>query len=128
MLALAGWRWRPNEEAGSPEGLLASLVSDVAATAEVAVFADEVHREVNPADWTLCRLDEVPLPVSLSGRSGEHERTSQFGRSASMESSPGARQTLGSSQYDRMHTMKRDRASSAATKRAALLIHRLTRE
>jgi hypothetical protein len=57
MLAPAGWRWRPNEEAGSPPGLLASLVSDVAGTAEVAVLADEVRREVSPADWTLHRLE-----------------------------------------------------------------------
>jgi hypothetical protein len=57
MLAPAGWRWRPNEEAGNPEGLLASLVSDVAATAEIAVFVDDVAREVSPADWTLHRLE-----------------------------------------------------------------------
>ncbi len=57
MLAPAGWRWRPNEEAGNPEGLLASLVSDAAATAEIAVFVDDVAREVNPADWTLHRLE-----------------------------------------------------------------------
>lgn len=57
MLAPAGWRWRPNEEAGNPAGLLASLVSDVAATAEIAVFADEVRREVSPADWALHRLE-----------------------------------------------------------------------
>lgn len=57
MLAPAGWRWRPNEEVGSPQGLLASLVSDVAATAEVAVFADEVRREVSPAEWALHRLE-----------------------------------------------------------------------
>lgn len=59
MLAPTGWRWRPTGEAGNPPGLLASLVSDSAATAEIAVFVDEVPREVHPADWTLLRLERA---------------------------------------------------------------------
>lgn len=57
MLAPAGWRWRPAEEAQGPPGLLVSLVSDALATAEITVIADDVPREVGPADWALHHLE-----------------------------------------------------------------------
>lgn len=57
LLAPPGFRWRPLEEAQSPDGLLVSLVRPLPETVEIAVFADDVAREVSPAEWALHRLE-----------------------------------------------------------------------
>lgn len=64
LSAPLGWRWRPANEAPDPRGLLVSLVRDVRGArgahvaAEIAVFADDVPREVSPAEWTAHRLEQ----------------------------------------------------------------------
>lgn len=58
LSAPLGWRWRPASEANDPPGLLVSLVRGAPVTAEIAVFADEVPRELSPAEWTAHRLEQ----------------------------------------------------------------------
>jgi hypothetical protein len=59
LLAPLGWRLIENGEGPSPPGLLVSLVLGAPRKAEIAVFVDDVPREVSPAEWTIHRLEQA---------------------------------------------------------------------
>jgi hypothetical protein len=59
MLAPRGWTWRDPAEAKSPPGVLLSLVDESPGKAEISVTADELSREVSPAEWVKNRLERA---------------------------------------------------------------------
>lgn len=59
LLAPPGWTWRLPSESPYPAGLLLSLVDGAPGhvVAEIAVAADELPREVSPAEWVRNELE-----------------------------------------------------------------------